>query len=243
MMSLGILSSYIIGSVTRWDSLAWYCSMMAFGLSVIMCALPESPVWLRSQKRFREADEASKWLKLQTTSAQLSAGDKAIAVTIIDSAAEKVAAPARLRDVIWTRPLLMPLTIGLMLLVLQQISGIDSIIFFTVEIFRESGKIASPIHLPSFAINYRFFFLKSFFTYHLEGSTIDEHLATIIVGSVQLVSNIASLFVVDKSGRKPLLLSSAIIMCFSMASMGTAFYLNAHNMNTFGCDSAHVNLY
>lgn len=68
-----------------------------------------------------------------------------------------------------------------------------------------------------------------------EGSTINEHLATIVVGAVQLVSNIAALFVVDKAGRKPLLLTSAIIMCLSMASMGTAFYLNQNDVNEFGC--------
>lgn len=70
------------------------------------------------------------------------------------------------------------------------------------------------------------------------GSTINEHLATIIVGSVQLVSNIASLFMVDRAGRKPLLLASAVIMCMAMASMGTAFYLNENGMNTFGCVQA-----
>lgn len=140
MMSLGILTAYIIGSVARWDVLAWYCSIMSFGLSVVMFALPESPVWLRSKNRYYEADKAIKWLKLQTTSIQLSAADKAIAVTIVDKPAEMTAVSPRLRDVIFTRPLMMPLTIGLMLLVLQQISGIDAIIFFTVEIFRESGE-------------------------------------------------------------------------------------------------------
>lgn len=227
MMSLGILSAYIIGSVARWDTLAWICSTVAFSLCIVMFALPESPVWLRSKYRFREADQSTKWLKLQTPSIQLSAADKAIAVTVIDKPPEKVEKVPKLREVIFTRPLLMPLTIGLMLLVLQQISGIDAIIFFTVEIFRESG--TSNIRHSAALI-----FLTSRRVFVSTGSTIDEHLATIIVGGVQLVSNIASLFVVDKAGRKPLLLGSAVIMCVSMASMGTAFYLNKNSMNTFG---------
>lgn len=45
------------------------------------------------------------------------------------------------KSIYLTRPIVMPLIIGLSLLVLQQISGIDAIIFFTVEIFRESGNI------------------------------------------------------------------------------------------------------
>lgn len=39
----------------------------------------------------------------------------------------------------FSRPIILPLIIGLTLLVLQQISGIDAIIFFTVEIFKASG--------------------------------------------------------------------------------------------------------
>jgi len=51
---------------------------------------------------------------------------------------------------------------------------------------------------------------------------------------VQLLSNIFSLFVVDRAGRKPLLITSGIIMCISMASMGASFYLNNHGNTNFG---------
>lgn len=66
------------------------------------------------------------------------------------------------------------------------------------------------------------------------GSSVNHHLATIIVGSVQLFSNILALFVVDKSGRKPLLIISAVVMSISMAGMGTAFYLKQQNIDSFG---------
>lgn len=66
------------------------------------------------------------------------------------------------------------------------------------------------------------------------GSSIDGHLATILVGTVQLVSNVTSLLFVDKSGRKPLLITSGIIMCISNASMGIAFYLNQQGNQSFG---------
>lgn len=70
--------------------------------------------------------------------------------------------------------------------------------------------------------------------YKIVGSTINSHLATILVGLVQLISNIAALFVIDKAGRKPLLVISAVIMSLSMASMGTAFYLKQQNIESFG---------
>lgn len=87
---------------------------------------------------------------------------------------------------------------------IQQLSGIDAIIFFTVDIFRQSG------------------------------SSIDGNLATIMVGLVQLTSNILSLFVVDRAGRKPLLIISGVIMGLSTASMGLAFYLTEAGNHNFG---------
>lgn len=77
-------------------------------------------------------------------------------------------------------------------------------IFFTVDIFRASG------------------------------SSIDDNLATIMVGILQLGSNIMALFVIDRAGRKPLLIGSAFLMCISMASMGVAFYLNSIGYTKFG---------
>lgn len=71
----------------------------------------------------------------------------------------------------------------------------------------------------------------NFIFWCIKGSSIDEHLATILVGFVQLISNIGALFVVDKAGRKPLLIISAVVMSISMASMGTSFYLKQQNIS------------
>lgn len=107
-------------------------------------------------------------------------------------------------QVLLSRPILKPLGIGLTLLLIQQFSGIDSVIFFTVDIFRASG------------------------------NSIDDNVATIMVGLLQLGSNIMALFVIDRAGRKPLLIASALLMCLSMASMGSAFYLNSIGYTAFG---------
>lgn len=144
LMSLGILCAYIIGSVARWDTLALFCSGMTLFVGAVMFTMPESPVWLRSKNRHHDADQSIKWLKLQTAPIQLlSTEEMAMAAALLDETREKEIGGRKFRDVVFTRPLMMPLFIGLMLLVLQQISGIDAIIFFTVEIFRESGTTES----------------------------------------------------------------------------------------------------
>lgn len=66
------------------------------------------------------------------------------------------------------------------------------------------------------------------------GSSIDGNLATIIVGIVQLASNMLALFVVDRAGRKPLLIVSGVVMSVSMAFMGLAFHLTARGNTDYG---------
>lgn len=109
-----------------------YSFAVLFG--VLLLAMPESPVWLRSKNRFKEADKSAAWLKLTTQSSTVSARAE-MEMKKINQTEEC----ATKKSIYFTRPIMMPLLIGLTLLVLQQISGIDSIIFFTVEIFRASG--------------------------------------------------------------------------------------------------------
>lgn len=104
----------------------------------MLFTMPESPVWLRSKNRFKEAERSAKWLKL---AAHAPTNEKA---ELEKSYTEKTVNENQSKKSIYlTRPIVMPLIIGLSLLVLQQISGIDAVIFFTVEIFRESGKCSA----------------------------------------------------------------------------------------------------
>lgn len=58
--------------------------------------------------------------------------------------------------------------------------------------------------------------------------------ATIIVGAVQLVCNGVSTMLVDRTGRRPLLLVSAAVMTVSMAAMGAAFYFDFEKESWLG---------
>lgn len=93
------------------------------------------------------------------------------------------------------RPVLYPFFLCLALLGFQQVSGIDTVIFYTVEIFKATE------------------------------SSINEYLATILIGLVQLVCTMLSLLVIDRAGRRPLLLLSGVLTSLAMALVGTYFYL------------------
>lgn len=82
---------------------------------------------------------------------------------------------------------------GLMLF--QQLSGINAVIFYTVSIFKMSG------------------------------STINNYLSTIIVGVVNLISTFLANVLIDRLGRKILLYVSSVLIVLSLVALGTFFYI------------------
>ncbi|XP_068206138.1 facilitated trehalose transporter Tret1-like [Palaemon carinicauda] len=54
---------------------------------------------------------------------------------------------------------------------------------------------------------------------------ISDDLSTIIIGIVQLVATLLSVAVIDRAGRKLLLVVSSCVMCLSLATLGDYFYL------------------
>lgn len=72
-------------------------------------------------------------------------------------------------------------------------------IFFTVDIFKASG------------------------------SDLDPNLASIIVGTVQVICVIVSTLLIEKAGRKILMLVSETGMAISLVALGVFFYLKNQN--------------
>ncbi|XP_058054248.1 facilitated trehalose transporter Tret1-2 homolog [Anopheles bellator] len=204
-MSFGILVMYVMGKFFEWRQLAWICCGMSCCLFLAVACFPQSPVWLNTRKRYEKAHTSAKWLHLEGFSCDPKATIGGQLVVAAKAPAQVPVPPKPYsREALLRREILIPLGIGLTLLSIQQMSGIDAVIFFTVEIFRAAG------------------------------TSLDSHLATIIVGTVQVLSNLSALFVVDRSGRKPLLILSGVIMCIAMASMGVAFHLNSAGNTDFG---------
>ncbi|XP_045447718.1 facilitated trehalose transporter Tret1-like [Melitaea cinxia] len=196
-MSLGILIPYVAGNWLSWRYLAFFSALFCAALFFVLLPLPESPVWLKS----RGLDDALaiKWLHLS---------HHAIATVKNDDEEnnEKVEEPKSLftREVFFSSSVMRPLIVGFALLFFQQFSGIDAVIFFTVEIFQKAG------------------------------SSLNPSAATVIVGVVQLISSGVSTMLVDRSGRRPLLLISALTMCASMLSMGCAFFFEFEKNSFLG---------
>jgi SP family xylose:H+ symportor-like MFS transporter len=85
--------------------------------------------------------------------------------------------------------------IGIMLSVFQQFVGINAVLYYASNIFRNMG-----------------------------ASTDSSLLQTIIVGIVNGVFTVVAIVTVDKCGRKPLMIIGSIGMAVSMIALGFAFY-------------------
>jgi SP family arabinose:H+ symporter-like MFS transporter len=86
------------------------------------------------------------------------------------------------------------LLIGVVLAILQQVTGINAIMYYAPEIFKKVGV-----------------------------GTNASFTETIIVGLVNFVFTIVSLWLIDKAGRKTLLILGAAIMTVSLAVVGFEF--------------------
>lgn len=131
-------------------------------------------------------------------------GQNEKALKVLEKIAGKEVAPGILQDikgtlhetrVPWLSYGFFVIFIGIMLSVFQQFVGINVVLYYASNIFRNMGS-----------------------------STNSSLLLTIIVGGVNLLFTIVAILTVDKFGRKPLMIIGSIGMAISMFALGIAFY-------------------
>jgi SP family xylose:H+ symportor-like MFS transporter len=96
--------------------------------------------------------------------------------------------------------------IGIMLSVFQQFVGINVVLYYAPEIFKNVG----------FDTNASLF-------------------QTIIVGAVNLIFTVVAIVTVDKLGRKPLQIIGALVMAVAMITLGAAFTLQIKGVTALLC--------
>lgn len=147
---------------------------------VLLFFVPETPRYLAMRGH---DDKALKVLR------RISGGDQAeVVLKEIKGTLHETNAP-------WLSYGFLVIFVGILLSVFQQFVGINVVLYYAANIFRDMG-----------------------------ASTDSSLLQTIIVGFVNLLFTVVAIVTVDRFGRKPLMIIGSIGMAVSMIALGLTFY-------------------
>ena len=153
---------------------------------VLLFFIPETPRWLFLRGRQREAAAVLDRI----------GGPAYTAEVLAEVERSRELPTVRIRD-LWDGPLRRALVVGIALAIFQQITGINTILYYTPKIFLEAGWATT------------------------EGAFV----STLAVGAVNLIFTIVSLRYIDRWGRRPLLAFSVGGMAVFLFLLSAAFYV------------------
>ncbi|XP_051171435.1 facilitated trehalose transporter Tret1-like [Leptopilina boulardi] len=192
LLVIGILFAFCTGYMNdvMWISILNGITPIVFG--VILFFMPESPLYfimkgkdemaIKAMENFRGANfdvgpEISEFKKIVDIDKEESVGCKYL----------------------FKKSLRKVLCVAYGLMIAQQLSGINAIIFYGVTIFEATG------------------------------TEMDSLTQNVCVGIVQVIACTVSALIVDKVGRKSLMIVSEIIMCFCLVALGIFFSIQKNN--------------
>lgn len=205
MFNAGILYIYIIGAL---DSYLWLsisaCIIPAI-FAVTFFWMPESPMFLVSKGEIGKAETSLRWLRGldKEKSLDIEREINQMKDFLNDSFSKKTThitkdtkrgtLKVRMADLSITTPTAKAVRIILGLMTFQQLTGIDAVIYYSFDIFSEAG------------------------------SSLSSSVCTIIIGMLQLISTYIPSVIVDRAGRRILLILSELGMAVSLLALSLHF--------------------
>ena len=191
-ITVGILAAYLVdyAFVDVMHGWRWMLGLSAVPATLLwlgMFSMPESPRWLVSRDRLQEAKSVLGRLR----------GGASVEAELNEIQASF--ARQQHEEMSWcdllTPRLRMPLIIGLGLAIFQQVTGINTVIYYAPTILESAGFNSASLSI----------------------------LGTVGVGLINVLATIVSVFLVDRMGRRPLMLIGLAGMIISMGLIGWTF--------------------
>ncbi|XP_066361894.1 sugar transporter ERD6-like 4 isoform X1 [Miscanthus floridulus] len=132
-VTVGVLLAYVLGLFFPWRILALIGTLPCLLLIPGLFFIPESPRWLARKNRMDDCETSLQVLRGFDADITTEVNDIKIAV-----ASANKSGTLRFQELI-QKKYRMPLILGVGLLVLQQLSGINSIIYYSGSIFKAAG--------------------------------------------------------------------------------------------------------
>ncbi len=193
-VTIGIVVAYVVGLAfdhsEEWRWMLGLGAVPAFFLFAGMLKMPQSPRWLVMAGRDFEA---------RAVLARIRSGDPdTIEQEIVDIKGEVSAKPGTWRDL--RQPVVKAaLVVGVGLAILQQVSGINTVIYYAPTIVQFTGVESSAAAI----------------------------LASVAVGIVNVGMTLVAIRLLDRAGRRPLLLIGSAVMAMALASLALVFAAGA----------------
>ena len=192
---IAFFSNYLLVN-TGENNWRWMLCVMALPALLFFVALffvPESPRWLALKGKTKQA--------LQTLE-KINGNEIAIREMEVISNSLKNKSDGSFKAV-FSPALRMPLVVGIGLAFFQQITGINTIMYYAPLIFEKSGlSINSAIY------------------------------QTILIGVINLAFSLVAIYFVDKVGRKPMLILGSLLMTISLLILSVSFSYNLNSIIT-----------
>ncbi|KAL7155306.1 hypothetical protein ABFS83_03G066200 [Erythranthe nasuta] len=187
-VTIGIMLAYLLGLFVNWRVLAVLGILPCLILIPGLFFIPESPRWLAKMGMADEFEASLQVLRGFDTDISIEVNEIKRSVTSTSKRAAIRFADLKMRRY-W-----LPLMIGNGLLVLQQLSGTNGVIFYSTTIFESAGISSS-------------------------------NAATFGVGAIQVIATAVSTWLVDKTGRRILLIVSSSGMSVSLLLVAVSFFV------------------
>jgi sugar porter (SP) family MFS transporter len=165
----------------RWMFASAFLPSLVF--LVLLFLVPESPRWLVVRGRVDEA------MQVMSRVGGRRHAEQALA-EIQETLGQDTASFSQL----WSPGIRVAMLIGVVMAILQQVTGINVVLYYAPEIFKSAGLDSTR--------------------------AIDQ---TVLVGLINMLFTVIAIWVVDRLGRKPLLLLGSAGMGISLCALGLAF--------------------
>lgn len=201
--SLGMVICFLKGWFLHWKIVAWLSISYAVVPCILICFVPESPVWLVSKGKIEQAAESLRWInKYQPQPENRNESLAELQLHFLQKEHQQKLEEQSLRGTgIWAKAKeflkptgYKPILILLGLFFFQQFSGIYITLFYSVTFFQEVG------------------------------SEINPYLASILIGTVRMIMSCINTYMLRTFHRRLLIITSGIGMAICMGFSGLFTY-------------------
>lgn len=200
MVTVGILVAYVVSLYFspsgNWKAMFLAAVIPAAALLIGMIILPSSPRWLVFEGKVDSAMHVAEEFSYDKEKA-----DDAIRQMEKENEEQK---NTKINE-LWSPAVRYVTIIGITLAILQQATGINTVIYFAPTIFEFAGY----------------------------GNATASIAASVGVGIVNVVLTVISIFLVDRVGRRPLLLISLSGMILSLLGLSAVFTIGAASLGIY----------